>query len=363
MTDNCAAATVEGSHTVPAEAILGELPVIEPDTSSNDAAPEDATPSSDWTLESIRDKSPGKNERMTLVTLPFAAGNLQDVSAELEFARFNGADDGVPPADTEFWVPPYGFGLDFARILGQLPKLRAIQTQSAGVDHIVEFVDPSITLCNARGVHDAATSELGVALILASLRQIPRFVRAQDRGVWDQEQRLPSLADRHVLIVGYGSIGQALERRLDGFECEITRVARTARDNIHGFGELAGLIPDADVIVLLTPLTPETHRLADAEFLARMKDGALLVNLGRGPLVDTDALVAETSTGRISAALDVTDPEPLAEGHPLWAVANVLITPHVGGGTTAMKPRIQSLLTEQLQSFVKGEDLKNVMPR
>lgn len=299
---------------------------------------------------------------MTLVTLPFAAASLQDVSAELDFGRFNGPGDGVPPADTEFWVPPYDFGLEFARILPQLPKLSVIQTQSAGVDHIIEFVDPSITLCNARGVHDAATSELGVALILASLRQIPRFVRAQDRSVWDQEQTLPSLADRHVLIVGYGSIGQALERRLDGFECEITRVARTARDNIHGFDELDGLIPDADVIVLLTPLTPQTHRLADAEFLGRMKDGALLVNLGRGPLVDTDALVAEASTGRINAALDVTDPEPLPKGHPLWSVANVLITPHVAGGTTAMKPRMRSLLAEQLTRFIKGEDLKNVMP-
>ncbi|MGZ8719068.1 MAG: 2-hydroxyacid dehydrogenase [Aeromicrobium sp.] len=300
---------------------------------------------------------------MTLVTLPFAAGSLQDISADLGFARFDGPDDGAPPADTVIWVPPYGFGLDFTRILPRLPRLQVIQTQSAGVDHIIEFVDPSITLCNARGVHDAATSELGVALILASLRQIPRFVRAQDRGEWDQEQTLPSLADRHVLIVGYGSIGQALERRLDGFECEVTRVARTARDNTHGFDELPDLVPDADVIVLLTPLNPESENLADAVFLARMKDGALLVNLGRGGLVDTDALVAEASTGRIHAALDVTAPEPLPTGHPLWSVPNVLITPHVAGGTTAMKPRMKALLAEQLQRFVQDEDLLNVVPR
>ena len=300
---------------------------------------------------------------MTLVTLPFAAGSLQDISADLGFARFDGPDDDLPPADTVIWVPPYGFGLDFDRILPQLPKLQVIQTQSAGVDHIIEFVDPSITLCNARGVHDAATSELGVALILASLRQIPRFVRAQDRGEWDQEQSLPSLADRRVLIVGYGSIGQALERRLDGFECEITRVARTARAGVHGFDELPDLVPDADVIVLLTPLNPQTQDLADTAFLARMKDGALLVNLGRGGLVDTDALVAETSTGRIFAALDVTAPEPLPEGHPLWSVPNVLITPHVAGGTTAMRPRMKALLADQLQRFVHDEDLRNVVPR
>lgn len=300
---------------------------------------------------------------MTCVTLPFDAGTLQDISADLGFARFDARGADAPPAHTRFWVPPYGFGVDFARILPQMPQLRVIQTQSAGVDHIIDFVDPSVTLCNARGVHDAATSELGVALILASLRRLPRFVLAQDRGFWDQDQTFPSLADRRVLIVGYGSIGHALERRLDGFECDIARVARSARGNIHGFEELPGLIPGADVIVLLTPLTPETHRLVGPEFLARMKDGALLVNLGRGGLVDQDALVAETSAGRLFAALDVTDPEPLPEGHPLWTAPNVLITPHVGGGTTAMKPRMMRLLEEQLERFATGEDLKNVVPR
>jgi len=299
---------------------------------------------------------------MTLVTLPFAAGSLQDISADLGFARFEQTDTTAPPADTVFWVPPYGFALDFARILPRLPHLQVIQTQSAGVDHVIDLVDPSVTLCSARGVHDAATSELGVALILASLRQIPRFVRAQERAEWDQDQSLPSLADRRVLIIGYGSIGQALERRLDGFECEITRVARTARGNIRGFDELPGLIPDADVIVLLTPLNPQTHHLADADFLGRMKDGALIVNLGRGGLVDQDALVAETSAGRLYAALDVTVPEPLTQDHPLWSVPNVLITPHVAGGTTAMRPRMNALLAEQLKRFVNDEELKNVVP-
>lgn len=300
---------------------------------------------------------------MTLVTLPFAPGTLQQVSSRLEFARYVPGDETAHLAETEFWVPPYGFALDFATVLAAMPRLRVIQTQSAGVDHIIDHVPPSITLCNARGVHDAATSELGIALILASLRGIPEFVRAQERGEWDQHQDLTSLADRRVLIVGYGSIGQALERRLSGFEVEITRVARTSRDNIHGFDELHGLIPSADVIVILAPLTSETQHLVDAEFLRRMRDGALLVNLARGGLLDTNALIAELRTKRIFAALDVTDPEPLPERHPLWSLSNVLITPHVAGGTTAMRPRMHVLLAKQLARLADDDELLNVVTR
>lgn len=300
---------------------------------------------------------------MTLVTLPFAPGKLQQVSSTLEFARYVAGEPAADLAETTFWVPPYGFTLDYAAALDAMPSLKVIQTQSAGVDHIIGHVPPSITLCNARGVHDAATSELGVALILASLRGLPRFVRAQAEGHWDQQHDLTSLADRRILIVGFGSIGQALERRLSGFEVEITRVARTAREGIHGFDELPRLIPAADVIVILAPLNQETHHLVDAEFLRRMTDGALLVNLARGGLVDTNALLSEVRKGRIAAALDVTDPEPLTEGHPLWSMPNVLITPHVAGGTTAMKPRMQKLLAKQLTRFVDGDDLLNVVER
>lgn len=300
---------------------------------------------------------------MTLVALPFAPGKLEAVSSKLTFEKYVAGDDTAPLAEAEFWVPPYDFALDFPAVLAAMPELRVIQTQSAGVDHIIDHVPPSITLCNARGVHDAATSELGVALILASLRGIPNFVRAQARGEWDQRQDLTSLADRRVLIVGYGSIGQAIERRLSGFEVEITRVARTARDTVHGFDELSRLIPAADVVVILAPLNAETHHLVDAEFLRRMNDGALLVNLARGGLVDSNALVAEVQTKRIFAALDVTEPEPLPEGHPLWSMGNVLITPHVAGGTTAMKPRMQKLLAKQLTRFADGDDLLNIVPR
>ena len=294
---------------------------------------------------------------MTLVTLPFSTERFKDISADLEFITYVG--EGDVPAETAFWVPPYGFAFDFARILPEMTNLEVIQTQSAGVEHIIKYVDPSVTLCNARGVHDAATSELGVALILASLRGLPRFVRAQDEGVWDADNMMTSLADRRVLIVGYGSIGQALERRLAGFEVDITRVARTARDDIHGFDELPALLPEAEIVVILAPLNDETRHLVDSAFLAGMKDGALLVNLARGGLVDTNALLEEVSDGRLFAALDVTEPEPLPADHPLWLQRNVLITPHVAGGTTAMKPRMQALLRDQLERFVKGQSLEN----
>lgn len=297
---------------------------------------------------------------MMLVTLPFSATPFEQISSRFEFARFP-AEDSPPPAETELWVPPYGFDLDYAGVLSKMPKLQVIQTQSAGVDHIIDFVDPSITLCNARGVHDAATAELGVGLILASLRRIPQFVQAQGRGEWTTESGIRSLADRRVLIVGYGSIGKALERRLAGFEVEITRVARTAREDVHAFDELPELIPGAEIIVILAPLTDETRHLVDAKFLGRMNDGALLVNLARGGLIDTDALVAEASTGRIRVALDVTDPEPLPEGHPLWSAPGVLITPHVAGGTTAMRPRMNNLLFKQLRRFADGDQLLNVV--
>lgn len=298
----------------------------------------------------------------TYVTLPFAPGQLESISPDFVFSVFSldGAVDEL--TKTNFWVPPYSLQLDFVEIFDHMPDVRVVQTQSAGVDYVVDKMPPGVTLCNARGVHDAATSELGVGLIIASLRQIPRFVRAQSQGHWDQDQMATSLADRSILIVGYGSIGEALERRLAGFECNIVRVARTARAGIHGIDELPALLPAADVVVLLTPLTEQTRHLADASFLSRMKDNALLVNLGRGPLVDTDALIAEASRGRIRAALDVTEPEPLPADHPLWSAPGVLITPHVGGGTTAMEPRMMSLIAQQLEHFAAGRDLLNVVP-
>jgi len=235
-----------------------------------------------------------------------------------------------------------------------------VQTLTAGVDHIRGEVPEGVLLCNGRGIHNASTAELALTLTLASLRGIPGFVRDQDAELWQQGWRA-SLADKTVLVVGYGDIGRDIEARLLPFEVDVLRVARTARDGVHAMADLPDLLPRADVVVLIVPGTTETRGLVDAAFLSRMRKGALLVNVARGPVVVTDDLVDALRSGHVRAALDVTDPEPLPEGHPLWSAPNVLITPHVGGATPAMWPRAYRLVRRQLERFAAGEPVENVM--
>lgn len=295
--------------------------------------------------------------------LPVRVGGLPDDVSVAVYDESAVATGTVPEGldEVEFWVPPY---LSAARavavLVDRMPALRVVQTLTAGVDDVCPLLPPGVTLCNARGVHDASTAELAVALTLAALRGLPDHVRAQQSGQWRHERR-PSLADRTVLLVGYGAIGAAVERRLAGFECDVLRVARTARDGVAGFEALPELLPRVDVVVLCVPMTAQTRGLVDAGFLARMRDGALLVNVARGAVVDTGALLAEVSRGRLLAALDVTDPEPLPPDHPLWRAPGVLITPHVGGDTTAFLPRAFALVAAQLRRYVAGQPLVNVV--
>jgi phosphoglycerate dehydrogenase-like enzyme len=269
-----------------------------------------------------------------------------------------------PPSigSVEFYVPNYMGNSAVVDIVKEMPALKVIQTQTAGFENFLPHLADGVTLCNARGVHDASTAELAVGLILAMYRRLPRAVRNQERGLWPSYPEIDdSLADRTVLILGYGSIGEALERRLAGFECDVIRVARGARDGVSPISELPELLPKADVVVVLTPATDQTRGMVDGNFLAQLKDGALLVNVARGVVVDTEALIAELGNGRISAALDVTDPEPLPAGHPLWSAPNVLINPHRGGASTAFAPRVARLVRAQLERYAKGEPLINVV--
>ena len=298
-----------------------------------------------------------------LVWMPFDAEELGAPPVSLRYERFLPEEhDGVPAsvAEVEFYVPPYRFSPSDSEIMAKMPRLKVVQTMTAGVDHIRPFVPEGVQLCNGRGIHNASTAELAVGLVLASLRGIPGFVRAQEHGEW-KPIRARSLADRTVLIVGYGDIGAAIETRLDGFEVDVLRVARRAREGVHGYDALGSLLPHADVVILIVPITEETRGMVDRDFLACMKDDALLVNVARGPVVDTAALVEALHTRRIHAALDVTDPEPLPQGHPLWGAPNLLISPHVGGASSAMKPRAYRLVRQQLERFATGEPLANVM--
>lgn len=283
-----------------------------------------------------------------------------DLPPDLDVEVYPG---GEPPAsvdDVEVYVLPYMAGPEPARLISRLPALRVVQTLTAGVDDVRPLVPDGVTLCNARGVHDASTAELAVALVLASQRGIPDFVRDAGHGRWAGGRR-DSLADRTVLIVGYGSVGRAVEARLAPFECTVRRVARQARDGVAALADLPSLLPTADIVVLTVPTTDATRGMVDASFLAAMKDGALLVNVARGAVVVTADLLAEASSGRLRAALDVTDPEPLPPDHPLWSLPNVLVSPHVGGNTSAFLPRARRLVLDQLRRYAAGEPLQNVI--
>jgi phosphoglycerate dehydrogenase-like enzyme len=288
-----------------------------------------------------------------------------DVAARLpETVTVDVYDGETPPPpgrdEVEFYVLPYTFAREPLHLLRDLPRLRVVQALTAGYDHVLPHLPSGVTLCNAAGVHDTSTAELAVTLILAALRGIPDFVRGQDRREW-RHARHDSLADRTVLIVGYGGIGAAVERRLAGFETAVLRVASRAREGVHGADELPDLLPQADVVVLCTPLTERTRGLVDAAFLARMRDNALLVNVARGRVVDTDALLAELRSGRLRAALDVTDPEPPPPDHPLWTAPGLLLSPHVGGNTSAFEPRAKRLIVEQLTRYAAGEPLHHIV--
>ena len=271
----------------------------------------------------------------------------------------------APRESIDLVVPPY---MGAHQVLGRLAgvRTRLVQSQSIGYDGVAAVLPPGVVFANAVSVHEASTSELAVALILASLRGLPEFVRAGAAGRWAHEQKT-SLADRTVVILGYGGVGRALEKRLLPFETTVVRVARHARHDergeVHDLSALPELLKFADVVVVCLPLNDSTRHMVDDTFLSRMSRGSLLVNVARGAIVDTDALVTHARRGLIRVALDVTDPEPLPAGHPLWTLPNVLITPHVGGATTAMKPRIARLVNEQIARLRAGEEPLNVVLR
>jgi phosphoglycerate dehydrogenase-like enzyme len=286
---------------------------------------------------------------------------LSRLPDNLEVDVFDTGDEPPKSIDeVEFYVAPYTFDRAPLELIARMPALRVVQTQTAGYEHVLPFLAKGTVLCNARGVHDASTAELAVTLTLAALRGIPAFVHGRDRQDW-RYGWYDALADRTVLLLGYGGVGKAIERRLAGFEVDLLKVARHARDGVAPMSELPDLLPRADVVVLCVPLTDDTRGLVDAAFLARMRDGALLVNVARGPVVHTDALLAELHSGRIRAAVDVTDPEPPPPDHPLWTAPGLLMSPHVGGSSSAFRPRVERLIVEQLHRYASGSSLSHIV--
>ena len=262
--------------------------------------------------------------------------------------------------EVEVLVMPFGVRRSRLPVLATLPRLRLIQLMSAGAERVIPHVPAGVTLCNARGAPDAAVAEWIAAVILAQVRSLPALMAAQQRGTWEFTET-GMLAGQTVLIVGYGSIGEATERVLTPFGVTIERVARRARPGVAGPADLPAMLPRADVVVLLVPVTPATVALVNARFLGLMHDGALLVNAARGSIVDTAALLAELRSGRLRAALDVTDPEPLPAGHPLWSAPGLLLTPHLAGATTQTIPLAMAIVRAQLARYAAGEPLGNVI--
>lgn len=306
--------------------------------------------------------------RRLVVALPGAT--LEDAVGELDGVEFVRWDLTAPAPRDHFdlVVPPYMGGPEVLSALAET-TVGLVQSQSIGFDSVADHLPAGIPFANAASVHEASTAELALGLTLAMQRGLPDFVRSGDEGRW-APARHASLADRRVLLVGYGGVSKAIEARLAGFEVELTRVARTARTvqnfagddvPVQGITALPALLAEAEIVIVAVPLSPDTHGLIDAAALGQMADGALLVNVARGPVVDTDALVAALSAGRIRAALDVTDPEPLPADHPLWRCPNVLISPHVGGASTAMIPRMARLVRRQIGHLLAGEAPENVV--
>ena len=286
-----------------------------------------------------------------------------DLNVPSKFKRLSPATNPTETSDLSevtFYVPTYMGGRPALELTKKMPNLKILQVPNAGYDDALEFLRPGITLCNGRGIHDDSTAELAVGLTIASLRGFATFVRDQDKGEW-VNKNYDSINDRKIGIVGFGSIGSTIARMLSGFSVEIVAFTQSGRDNTIAITDLDKHLPSLDVVILILPLTKESKHLFDARRLALMKDGALLVNVARGPIVDTDALVKELNSGRITAGLDVTDPEPLPKGHPLWSAKGVLISPHVGGNSSAFDKRARRLIESQLDLLAQGKPLNNVI--
>jgi phosphoglycerate dehydrogenase-like enzyme len=297
--------------------------------------------------------------RVVLVGNPQVAAGLADLPGHRVVAM-DGEKVPEPGRSASVLVPPFLAGPAATRVLGELPDLELIQLMSAGAEHWVSLVPDGVTLCTASGAHGGATAEWAVGALLAVLREFPQFAARQAEQRWDQHAT-DELGGKRVLVLGAGDLGRQVRARLEPFGVQVTMAARQARDGVLAIADVPAVLGGHDAVIVMVPLTPATTGLVDATFLAAMPDGAVLVNAARGAVVDTAALTSELSAGRLRAALDVTDPEPLPAGHPLWSAPGVFITPHVAGSVPGSTRRALAVVRAQLERFAAGEPLANVV--
>lgn len=304
----------------------------------------------------------------TVVTFPSielldAVGPLPE-GLETAIWDFDSDPVGASLEDVQIAVFPYMANFSQLAAVTKAPNLKLVQTQTTGFDGIRELVGPNVSVATAHGVHAASTAELAIGLAIASLRGIGESVRDQGNALWNP-RRWPGLADRKVAIVGVGGIGEEIRKRLDPFEVELSRFGTRARTDEHGeifaIDELESRAKDIEVLILIVPHNESTHHLVDARLLAALPNDAVVVNVARGPVVDTDALVAELASGRLRCASDVFDPEPLPADHPIWQLPNALIVPHNGGNTEAFLPRMTALLKRQVVAWAENRDSENLV--
>jgi phosphoglycerate dehydrogenase-like enzyme len=299
---------------------------------------------------------------MRTVCLPTVEARelVGDLPVDVEVVIWDGASS--PPAEISRvgFLARRGGPPPPAEVFAQLSSLEVIQLLAVGVDPWVGHVPEGVTFCNARGVHGGSAAELALTGMLALIRDLPRFAADQLAHRWTHEFT-DCLDGKRVLVVGAGDIGTRIAAAVEIFGASATLVARTARERVRSIAEIHSLLPDHEVVAIALPGTPETVGLVDSTFLAEMPDGAILVNVGRGNVVSTDALLAELKIGRLGAFLDVVEPEPLPPDHPLWDAPNLIITSHVGGAASRWESRAYALVHEQILRWCSGQELQNVI--
>ncbi|MGJ8653082.1 MAG: D-2-hydroxyacid dehydrogenase [Opitutaceae bacterium] len=261
--------------------------------------------------------------------------------------------------------------------LNKASNLRWVQVSSAGVDRYLGIKplmeNDAIVMSNYRAVHGPAIADHAMAMLLSLTRNLNHYAASQRQGEWERDSapnESIALHEKTMLVVGLGGIGSEIAQRANGFGMRVIGTRRSdspSPEYIERVGkpqDLLAMLPEADVVALAVPLTDETENLMDSVAFEKMKPGAYLINIARGKVVNTDAMLQALESGRLAGAcLDVTDPEPLPDSHKLWKQPNVIITPHVAGRSEVTNERRSALLLENLRRFGTGEPLLNVVDK